>query len=87
MVPQSLGVPESVCPTVVALVSFIPSGSASLTASSVAGFPETCWEGFDGDIPFRTEFSKVSCSLHGLAVRLCVCSHRLQKEASQMQAE
>lgn len=44
------------------LVSFIFSGSYTFSASSSAKFPESYKEGFDGDIPFRVECSKVSLS-------------------------
>lgn len=45
------------------LVSSIPSDSYTLPASSSMRFPEFWGEGFDGDLPFRTERSKVSHSL------------------------
>ena len=48
----------------VSLVAFIPSGSYTLSACSSSGFPDPWGEAFDGDIPFRTECSKVSRSLH-----------------------
>ena len=41
-----------------------PSGSYTLSTSSSSGLPELYGERFDGDIPFRTECSKVSHSLH-----------------------
>lgn len=46
------------------LVSSTPLGFYTLSASSSMGFFETQGEGFDGDIPFRTECFKVSYSLH-----------------------
>ena len=60
------------------LVSSIPSGSYTLTASSSTEFPEPSGGGFDLDIPFRTEYSKVSHSLH--AEGLLVSTHLLQGE-------
>jgi hypothetical protein len=45
------------------LVFSIPSGSYTLSVSSLAGFPELWREKIDGDIQFRNEFSKVSHSL------------------------
>jgi hypothetical protein len=42
---------------------------------------------FDGDLPFKTECSKVSHSLQCLAVVLSMCSHSLQDETSLMMAE
>lgn len=48
----------------VSLVFSIPSGSYILSASSSAEFPEPMGEEFDRDIPFRTERSEVSHSLH-----------------------
>ena len=64
------------------LVSSIPSGSYNLSTSSSPGFPELWWEGFDGDIPFRTECSKVSHCLPNvwLSVSLIVpicCTRKL----------
>ena len=48
----------------VLLLSSITFGSHTPSASSSVGFPELWREGFDGDIPFRTEYSKVSLFLH-----------------------
>lgn len=45
------------------LRSSIPSASYTLSTSSSTGFPEPWGEGFDGDISFRTQHSKVSLSL------------------------
>jgi hypothetical protein len=50
------------------LVFFIPSGSDTLSAASSAWFPEPQEKGFDGDIPFRVECSKVSHSLHNICL-------------------
>lgn len=44
------------------LMSFIPSGSYTLSASSSTGLPEPCGGGFDENIPVRAESSKVSQS-------------------------
>ena len=44
------------------LMSFIPSGSYTLSASSATGRPEPCGGGFDGNLPVRAESSKVSYS-------------------------
>jgi hypothetical protein len=44
----------------VLLEPFIPSDSYTLSASSAMGFPELCGKEFDGDIPFRAVYSKVS---------------------------
>jgi hypothetical protein len=46
----------------VPLVSSVPSGCFSLSAST--GFPEPWGEGINEDIPFGTECSRGSCSLH-----------------------
>ena len=46
------------------LVSSIPSGSYNLSVSSPMEFPEPYEEGFDRDIMFRAECSKVLHSLH-----------------------
>lgn len=48
--------------------------------------PEPWWRGVDGEIPFRTECSKISCSLHIvlLCIGLHVHSHLLQEVVSLM---
>lgn len=46
-----------------ALVYFMPSGSYTVSASSLSEFPELKEEGFVGDIPFRPECSKVYYAL------------------------
>jgi hypothetical protein len=56
----------------VSLVSSSPSDSSTLSASSSAGLSEPSGEGFDGDIPCRTECSRVSHSLY--IVQLYICS-------------
>jgi hypothetical protein len=50
----------------VPLVFSIHSGFYALSASSSTGFPELRKEGFDGDVPFRSEWSKVSNSLNNV---------------------
>ena len=50
--------------TFVFFVSSPPSRYYNLSAYSSKGFPEPWGEEFDGDIPFRAEFSDVSGSLH-----------------------
>ena len=47
-------------------VSSIPSGPYTLTASSYIGFSESRGEGFDKDITFKAECSKVSHSLNNI---------------------
>lgn len=42
----------------------IPAGSFNLFASSSAEFPGPWGEGYEGDISFKAEYSKVSYSLH-----------------------
>lgn len=61
----------------VSKVSFICSGSYTLSTPSFEGFPEPREKGFDGDIHFRTKSSKASHSLHIVWLCLCICSHLL----------
>ena len=63
----------------------ILSDSCALSAPSSSEFPEHWGEGFDGDIPFRTECFKVSHTLYNVC--LCICSHLLQEEASLVMAD
>lgn len=60
------------------LVFSVPCDFETLSVSSSAEFPELRGERFDGDICLRTECSKVSYSLYGLAVgfSICLISHR-----------
>lgn len=72
----------------VPLASSIPTGSYTLSASSSTGFPEPLGEGFKGDILFKTDvFQGLSVPAQCPAGGFCICSHRLQEEASQMVAE
>lgn len=49
-------------------------------------FPEPWGEGFDVDILFRAECSKVSCFFAHLAVGLFACPYLLQEKASLIMA-
>lgn len=44
-------------------------------------------EGFDRDVPFRVDCSKVPYSLHNVCLDFCICYHLLQEEALLMMAE
>lgn len=61
-------------------LSSIPSAYCSIPTPSSMGFPELCWEGFDGDLKFRL------CLCNGwLYVEyLCTCSPMMTEQASQL---
>lgn len=67
----------------VSLTSFISSGCYDLSESSSVEFPEPRVEGFNEDIPFRTERVLNSLPEHALTIGLCMCSYVLQEEASR----
>jgi hypothetical protein len=52
------------CLCLASLMSSIPTGSYNLSAHSSTDFPELWREGFYGDIPFRTECSKLCDPIH-----------------------
>lgn len=84
MLPPSLGVPMTFAyaelDALTFLVPSIPSNSYSLSISSSTESPEPCREGFDGEILFRAEYTKVSDSSRNIWLGLCVCSNLLQEE-------
>lgn len=59
----------------VSSVSSIPTDSYNYFFSSSSEILEPRGKGFDGDIPFRNEWSKVPHSLPRPGTSLCVCSH------------
>lgn len=76
--------PESLCEFTCALVlqyvegllsmvSAISSGPYNLSTSSSEEFLWPWWEGFNRDIPLRTEFFKVSQSWHIVLICVSVC--------------
>lgn len=70
----------------ISLVFFIPYESYSIFSPSSTGLPKWWEEGFDGDIPFSFECSKVTHILRSVQLCVCICSHLLQ-ERSLMMAE
>lgn len=66
-------------------MSSIPSGSYFLPSLLQNSQKSTEREGFNGDISFMAEYSKISHSLHyvWLCMGICICFYLLQEEASQ----
>lgn len=86
--PYTVSVSSYVClECLVSLIRSITSGSYNHSVSSFIDFSKSCEKGIDGDIPFRTEYSKVSCCLHIVQLCFFIYSFLLQEEDSVIMAE